>query len=148
MPRGWDKIQIEFHGQEIERSGVGGGIKWGRISELMRWKERTVGEGAYLWDQINLHWCHSNVAGVLFSLSPDTPGKAYPVSGHPRPPFLKFLNCHTGFITLSATIKVSVQNHTKWLSPEVFENEKNTHPSKRSRSDKMNSQTPPGSAFH
>lgn len=68
--------------------------------------------------------------------------KLYPVSEHPRPPFLKFLNCHTGFITLSATIKVSVQNHTKLLSPEVFENEKNTHLSKRSRSDKMNSQTP------
>lgn len=68
--------------------------------------------------------------------------KLYPVSEHPRPPFLKFLNCHTGFITLSATIKVSVQNHTKLLSPEVFENEKNTHQSKRSRSDRMNSQTP------
>lgn len=51
-----------------------------------------------------------------------------------------------GFISLFATIKVSIQNHTKFMFPEVSENEKNTHQSKN-RSDKMNSQSPPGSTF-
>lgn len=51
-----------------------------------------------------------------------------------------------GFISLSATMKVSIHNHTKLMFPEVFKNEKNAHQSK-SRSDRMNSQSLLGSTF-